>query len=45
MKLGIVVPRYGDDAVGGAEKAMRMIAERLVEWHGWQVEVFTTGAR
>ena len=30
MKLGIVVPRYGDDAVGGAEKAMRMIGERLV---------------
>lgn len=44
MKLGVVVPRYGGDAVGGAEKAMRMIAERLVAWHGWQVEVFTTCA-
>ena len=45
MKLGIVTPRYGDDAVGGAEKAMRMIAERLVAFEGWDVEVFTTGAR
>jgi len=44
VKLGVVVPRYGDDAVGGAEKALRMIAERLVAWHGWTVEVFTTGA-
>ncbi len=45
MKLGIVVPRYGDDAVGGAEKAMRMIGERLVAFEGWEVEVFTTCAR
>lgn len=44
MKFGIVVPRYGGDAVGGAEKAMRMIAERLVSWHDWPVEVFTTCA-
>ena len=44
MKLGIVVPRYGHDAVGGAEKAMRMIGERLVAHHSWQVEVFTTCA-
>ena len=45
MKLGIVVPRYGDDAVGGAEKAMRMIGERLVSLKRWDVEVFTTCAR
>ena len=44
MKLGIVVPRYGDNAVGGAEKAMRLIGERLVASHGWHVEVFTTCA-
>jgi glycosyltransferase involved in cell wall biosynthesis len=42
MKFGVVVPRYGGEAVGGAEKAMRMIAERLVAWHGWTVDVFTT---
>lgn len=42
MKFGVVVPRFGGEAVGGAEKAMRMIAERLVAWHGWEVEVFTT---
>ena len=42
MKFGVVVPRFGGDAVGGAEKALRMIAERLVAWHGWDVEVFTT---
>jgi len=45
VKLGIVVPRYGGEAVGGAEKAMRMIGERLVARDGWQVEVFTTCAR
>jgi len=45
MKLGIVVPRYGGEAVGGAEKAMRMIGERLVARDRWQVEVFTTCAR
>jgi len=42
MKFGVVVPRFGGEAVGGAEKAMRMIAERLVAWHDWDVEVFTT---
>ena len=44
MKFGVVVPRYGDDSVGGAEKAMRMISERLAADHGWDVEVFTTCA-
>lgn len=44
MKLGIVVPRFGPDIIGGAEKVMLMYAERLVAQHSWQVEVFTTCA-
>lgn len=45
MKLAYVVPRYGGDVVGGAESAVRMLAERLVSTRGWDVEVLTTCAR
>ena len=42
MKVAFVAPRYGDQIVGGAEAAMRMIAERLVSNLGWQVEALTS---
>lgn len=45
MKLAYVVPRYGAEVVGGAELAVRMLAERLVADRGWDVEVLTTCAR
>jgi glycosyltransferase involved in cell wall biosynthesis len=44
MKLAYVVPRYGSEVHGGAESAVRMLAERLVAHCGYEVEVFTTGA-
>jgi glycosyltransferase involved in cell wall biosynthesis len=44
VNLGVVVPRYGVDVVGGAEHALQMLAEHLVERRGWHVEVFTTCA-
>jgi glycosyltransferase involved in cell wall biosynthesis len=45
LKLAYVVPRYGRDVAGGAESAVRMLAERLVASQGWTVEVLTTCAR
>lgn len=44
MKVAFVAPRYGDEIVGGAETAMRMIAERLASQLGWTVEALTTCA-
>ncbi len=44
MKVAYVVPRYGPEVHGGAESAVRMLAERLVAHCGYDVEVFTTGA-
>ncbi len=44
MKLGLVVPRYGVDVVGGIEHWLRLLCEHLVSMKGWDVEVFTTGA-
>ena len=44
MKLGLVVPRYGVDVVGGIEHWLRLLCEHLVSLKGWDVEVFTTGA-
>lgn len=44
MRVAFVAPRYGDRIVGGAEAAMRMIAERLVSQLSWHVEAFTTCA-
>ena len=40
-----MTPRYGEEIVGGAEMAARMIAERLVSQLGWNVEIFTTRAK
>jgi glycosyltransferase involved in cell wall biosynthesis len=44
MRLGLVVPRYGDEVIGGTEHWLRMLCEHLVALKGWQVEVFTTCA-
>ncbi|HVC69685.1 MAG TPA: glycosyltransferase family 4 protein [Acidimicrobiales bacterium] len=44
MKLGLVVPRYGEEVVGGTEHWLRMLCEHLVEMKHWDVEVFTTCA-
>jgi len=44
MKLGLVVPRYGEDVVGGIEHWLRLLCEHLVALKGWDVEVFTTCA-
>jgi glycosyltransferase involved in cell wall biosynthesis len=44
MRVAFVTPRYGEEIVGGAEAAMRMIAERLVSQLGWTVEALTTCA-
>ena len=44
MKLAYVVPRYGDEVVGGAELAVRMLAERVAARPGTEGEVLTTRA-
>ncbi len=44
MKVAFVVPRYGDEVIGGAERAAQQLAERLVAARGWPVEVLTTCA-
>jgi glycosyltransferase involved in cell wall biosynthesis len=44
VKLAYVVPRYGDEVVGGAELAVRMLAERVAARPGTEVEVLTTRA-
>ena len=44
MKLGVVTVRYGDQILGGAESAIRGLAEAVVQHLGWSVDVFTTCA-
>jgi glycosyltransferase involved in cell wall biosynthesis len=44
VKVAFVVVRYGEEILGGAEQACRMLAERLAALPGWSVEVFTTCA-
>ncbi len=44
MKLVFVTPRYGEGVIGGAETAARMLAERLCQRPGWEVEVLTSCA-
>jgi glycosyltransferase involved in cell wall biosynthesis len=44
MRLGLVVPRYGVDVVGGTEHWLRLLCEHLVAMRQWDVEVFTTCA-
>lgn len=42
MRIGLVVQRYGEEVIGGAELHARWIAQRLARRH--QVEVLTTCA-
>jgi glycosyltransferase involved in cell wall biosynthesis len=44
VKLGLVVPRYGAEVIGGTEHWLRLLCEHLVAMKRWQVEVFTTCA-
>lgn len=44
MNLAILVPRYGQDVLGGAETLARGLAQAATR-HGWRVEVWTTCAR
>jgi glycosyltransferase involved in cell wall biosynthesis len=44
VKLGLVVPRYGTEIVGGTEHWLRLLCEHLVAMKQWEVEVFTTCA-
>jgi len=44
VRLGILLPRYGADVVGGTEHWLQMLAEHLVAERGFEVEVFTTCA-
>ncbi|MCP4216825.1 MAG: glycosyltransferase family 4 protein [bacterium] len=44
IKVGVVVQRYGEDVVGGAETLSRDVAERL-NASGMDVTVFTTTAK
>jgi glycosyltransferase involved in cell wall biosynthesis len=44
VRLGVLLPRYGVDVVGGTEHWLQMLAEHLVDRLAWDVEVFTTCA-
>ncbi len=44
IHIGVVVQRYGNDVIGGAETLARHVAERLLR-QGFRVSVFTTCAR
>ncbi|HWE57395.1 MAG TPA: glycosyltransferase family 4 protein [Acidimicrobiales bacterium] len=44
MKLGLLVPRYGEEVVGGTEHWLRLLLEHLCADRGWAAEVFTTTA-
>jgi glycosyltransferase involved in cell wall biosynthesis len=45
VKVAFVTPRYGPEIAGGAELAIRMLAERLAARPGWEVTALTTCAR
>ncbi len=44
IKVGVVVQRYGEEVIGGAETLAKDVAERL-NGSGFDVSVFTTTAR
>ena len=44
-KLALVVQRYGNDIVGGAEWLSKTTAENLHKKLGWDIHVFTTTAQ
>ncbi len=43
-KIAFVTPRYGTEIMGGAESAVRRLAEHLRTETGWETEVHTTCA-
>lgn len=43
-RAAIVVQRYGDGIVGGAESLCQQVAEKLVGECGWSITVYTTRA-
>src|SRR5258708_13723073 len=43
-KVAFVTPRYGPQIMGGAETAVRQLAEHLRAFTGWEAEVHTTCA-
>lgn len=45
MKVAIVVQRYGETVVGGAEFLARLLASRLTRDLDWEVEVYSSTAR
>jgi glycosyltransferase involved in cell wall biosynthesis len=45
VRIAYVTHRYGPEIRGGAEQAVRLLAEHLAAARTWRVEVFTTGAR
>lgn len=45
MRVAYVTHRYGAEIRGGAEQAVRSLAEHVAAATPWTVEVFTTGAR
>lgn len=42
-RLAVVMPRFGSDFAGGAERSLTRIAKALAT-RGWQVEIFATDA-
>jgi len=44
VRLGLVVPRYGEAVLGGTEHWLRQLCEHLVDSASWDVDVFTTCA-
>jgi len=44
VRIAFSTPRYGEEVMGGAETAARLLAEHLVAECGWEAEVFTTCA-
>ena len=43
-KVAFVSPRYGTEIMGGAETAVRRLAEHLCAQTQWEAEVHTTAA-
>ncbi|MFW7378368.1 MAG: glycosyltransferase family 4 protein [Oligoflexus sp.] len=44
-RIALVVQRYGESIIGGAESHARLIAERLAETYGLHIDVYTSCAK